>query len=236
MRARWFVFLAIVLLAFCACGGVPIGFVHGTPVPYYVQDTSPSALDLTLVVFMQGTEPFTPSPTTSIEVNFSVPGHLIAFHGGETLACAGAAPMILGGKHITLNYPTAAVAGKPLACTYTSKGHTAQFQVLLSPAPQLLSPTQGANVPRQSALLVIYRDTSGNAEIDAFSGADIPPVDTSAKITTPGSMTINTTNFTAGPGQIEIQETPAVRVLSTGGFHSLTVQPNAFAEVQVTWV
>lgn len=233
MRARWFVFLAIVLLVFCACSG---GFVHGTPGPYYVQDTSPAALDLTLVVFMQGTEPFTPSPTTSIEVNFSVPGRLIAFHGGETFACDGAAPMILGDKYIILKYPTAAVAGKPLACAYTSKGHAAQFQVLLPPAPQLLSPTQGANVPRQTALLVTYRDTSGNAEIDAFSGANIPPVDTSVKIISPGSMTIDTTNFTAGPGRIEIQETPAARVLSTGGFHSLIVQPNAFAVVQVTWV
>ncbi len=236
MRARWFAFLAIVLVASCACSGVPIGFAHHAPTPYYVQDTSPSALDLTLVVFMQGTEPFTPSPTTSIEVYFSVPGHLIAFHGGETLACNGAAPMTLGNKYVTLKYPTAAVAGKPFACVYTSRGHTAQIQALLPPAPQLLSPTQGATVLRQAALLVTYRDISGKAEIDAFSGANIPPEDTSVKITTPGSMTIDTTNFTAGPGRIEIDETPAVRVLSTGGFHSFIVQPNAFAEAQVTWV
>ena len=146
--------------------------------------------------------------------------------------------MILGDKYITLEYPTAAVAGKSLSCAYTSNGHTAQFQALLPPAPQLLSPMQGANAPRQTALLVTYRDTSGNAEIDAFSGGDagIPSADTSVKITTPGSVTIDTSNFIAGPGRIEIEETPAVRVLSTGGFHSLTVQPGDFAVAQVTWV
>jgi hypothetical protein len=239
MRTRQFGLLAIVLLALsaCSCGGIGMaGLTQRTVVPYYPPDTAPSALDLKLQVLVAGNVLQAPSPSVTIMVKFSAPGHAIAFRDGETLACDGAEPVTLENSLINLTYPNAAaVADKPFACSYTSKAHTSTFQVLLLPTPQILSPTQGATVRRQPALLVTYQNTSDNAAIQAFSRLSASP-NMPVGAAASGSIAIDTTNLNAGPGEIYLQESPIVPVLATGDFHTFTVEAHGVAEAQVIWV
>jgi hypothetical protein len=228
--------LILVVLAFSACALAPVAFGRVTPAPYYLPDTSASALDVTLSITVGGNS--LSSVGARVSVLFSVPGHLVAFRDGETLSCDGAAPEVLS----SIRYgaedefsPPGVGTDHPFSCSYTSKGRCANFAVVIPVAPEIITPTEGATLPREQALPVTYQSITGSAELEAFSGANIPPTDTSVKITDPNQTALNTSAFVAGPGQIEITETPAVRVIATGGFHSFTADCGATALIHVTW-
>lgn len=225
--------LILVVLVFSVC--MACGRVTLTP-PYYPPDTAASALDVTVSISVGGNA--LASVGTRVSVSFSVPGHLVAFRDGETLSCDGAAPVALS----SIRYggedqfsPTDVGASHPFTCTYTSKGRSASFAVVIPVAPEIITPTDGATLPRELALPVTYQSVNGNAELDAFSGANIPPTDTSVKITDPNQMTIDTSAFVPGPGRIEIIEAPAVRVIAPGSFHSFSAGCGATARIYVTW-
>lgn len=67
--------------------------VGGTFTPYYLPDTAPSALDVAVQMYVGGNTPS--GYSTVVDVSFSVPGHVVSFREGETLACNGAAPVLL---------------------------------------------------------------------------------------------------------------------------------------------
>lgn len=232
-----FATLVLVVLAFSACAATPIAYGRVvTPTPYYLPDTAASALDVTVSISIGGNA--LSFVGARVSVSFSVPGHLVAFRDGETLSCDGAAPVVLSSMRYGAEdrfSPTGVGANHPFSCTYTSKGRSASFAVVIPVAPEIITPTEGATLLREQALPVTYQSINGSAELDAFSGADIPPTDTSVKITDPNQMTLDTSAFVAGPGQIEIIETPAVRVLAAGSFHSFTAGCGATSLIHVTW-
>lgn len=228
--------LILVVLAFSACAPTRAAFSRVTPTPYYLPDTAASALDVTVSISVGGDS--LSSVGARVSVSFSVTGHLVAFRDGETLSCDGAAAVVLSSMRYGAEdqfSPTGVGTGHPFSCTYTSKGRSASFAVVIPVAPEIIAPTEGATLPREQALPVTYQSVNGSAELDAFSGADIPPTDTSVKITDPNQMTVDTSAFVPGPGQIEIIETPVVRVIAAGSFHSFTADCGATALIHVTW-
>lgn len=232
--------LILAVLVFSACGLTPVPFSRITPAPYYLPDTAASALDVSVSISVGGNS--LSSVGTHVRVFFSVPGHLVAFRDGETLSCDGAAPVALSGmKYETKDQFSTPDVGTdhPFSCTYTTKGRSSNFAVVIPAAPEIITPTEGATLPRAQDQLVTYQSVTGRAELAAFSyappGANIPDVDTSAKITDPGYMILDTSAFDPGPGHIDITETPAVRVVAAGGFHSFTADCGATAIVHVTW-
>lgn len=230
--------LILVVLALSACALGPVAFVRVTPAPYYLPDTAASALNVTLNISVGGNS--LSSVGAHVSVLFSVPGHLVAFRDGETLSCDGAAPVVLSSMRYGAEdefSPTGVGASHPFSCTYTSKGRSASFAVVIPVAPEIITPTEGATLPREQALPVTYQAITGSAELDAFSGgsANVSPTDTSVKITDPIQMTIDTSAFVPGPGQIEIIETPVVPVIAAGSFHSFTADCGVTAVIHVTW-
>lgn len=229
--------LILVVLTFSACAPMPVAFGRvTTPTPYYLPDTAASALDVTVSITV-GSNSLS-FVGARVSVSFSVSGHLVAFRDGETLSCGGATPVVLSSMRygaVGRFSPPGIGTSHPFSCTYTSKGRSASFAVVIPVAPEIITPTEGATLLREQALPVTYQSINGSAELDAFSGADIPPTDTSVKITDPNQMTLDTSAFVPGPGQIEIIETPAVRVIAAGSFHSFTAGSGDTALIHVTW-
>lgn len=232
--------LVLVVLAFSACAALPGAFRRVTPAPYYLPDTAASALDVMVSISVGGNSLSSiGSVGARVSMLFSVPGHLVGFRDGETLSCDGAAPLVLSsmryGADVEFSPPGVGVS-HPFSCTYTSKGRAASFTVVIPIPPEIVTPTEGATLPFAHALPVTYQSITGSAELDAFSGADIPPTDATVKITDPHHMSIDTSAFVAGPGEIEIQDLPPVRVIAAGGFHSFTAQCSGTAIIHVMWV
>jgi hypothetical protein len=232
--------IILVVLAISACTLGPGAFRRVTPAPYYLPDTAASALDVTVSISVGGNA--LANVGTHVRVLFSVPGHLVAFRAGETLSCDEVAPVALSSVRYgaDVEFSTSDNGeSHPFSCTYTSQGRASSFAVVIPVAPEIFTPTEGDTLLREQALPVTYQSVTGRAELDAFSfapsGANFPDTDTSVKITDPNYMALDTSAFIPGPGQIEIIETPTVRVLATGSFHTFTADCGATALIHVTW-
>ena len=192
----------LVVMAACTLGG--------TFTPYYLPDTAPSALDVAVQMYVGGNTPSIYS--TVVDVTFSVPGHVVSFREGETLACNGAAPVLLSSQ------PNGAVnqvphgdlgGGDTLVCTYTSKGRSTTFTVAIPHPPEILTPAEGDLLPREHALPVTYQGVTGNATLDAHDdlghGTDVT-------ITNPDHMTIDTSTFAPRTGGLgDLRATDGLR-------------------------
>jgi hypothetical protein len=233
---RMLVPLALLVLAFTACAITPLAAGRITPAPYYLPDTAAPALDVTLSVTVGGNS--LSFVGARVHVAFSVPGHVVSFRDGETLSCDGAAPVALSSVRYGTDdqfFSAGVGADHPFSCIYTSKGRSASFTVVIPVAPAIITPVEGATLPRQHALPVTYQSVDDSAELDAFSGADIPPTDASVRITDPHHTTLDASAFVPGPGSIQILESPAVRVIAAGSFRSITAGCNTTSLIHVMW-
>ena len=85
-----------------------------------------------------------------------------------------------------------------LLLTYTTKGRSSNFAVVIPAAPEIITPHRGRDSPARARAARDDQFVTGKAELPRSSyappGANFPDVDTSAKITDPGAMTLDTSD------------------------------------------
>jgi hypothetical protein len=212
---------------------------RGTPPPYYLPDTAPSALDVEAHVTVSRNT--LPSYSTNVSVTFAVPGQVVSFREGETLACDGAAPVTLSSlpyeADVQLSPPGDGAASQPFTCIYTSKGRSASFTIAIPVPPEILTPAAGALLPREHALPVTYQAMSDNVALgardDASHYAMARSTDPGQLI--PGHLTVDTSTFAPGTGVLELTLPPTACETAAGSFHAFTAWCNASASINVTW-
>jgi hypothetical protein len=213
--------------------GVPpssttIGDQAGPP-PIILADTPPSALDVAVGINIGGYTAST-RDTTEIAIHFLSQGRLVTFQQGETLACNGAAPSRLT-TGFDLSYPSAAIADKVFACTYSSGKRSATVQFRIPSAPAILIPTAGTTVPRSTATPIHFQ-AKGNIEGIVALGARDKEI---ARITAPGVATVDTSHFSSGAGQISLTQFPLVTDVAASTFASFQASCSAMTSVDIIW-
>ncbi|MEO7001429.1 MAG: hypothetical protein ABI068_06480 [Ktedonobacterales bacterium] len=219
------VLFVVVILSLVGCGGA----VQSEPPPITLADTSPVHLDANIGITIGGYDAASRN-LTEIAVQFTANGRLVQFQKGEMLACGGAAPVVLttGFDH---RYPTAAVAGRPFTCVYTSGKTTANLQFMVPNAPAIIAPIEGATVARSGATLVHFQ-AKGAIEGIVALGSQSKVV---AVITAPGIASVDTSKLNAGSGSVTLTQFPSVGGLSARAFASVHANCTAIAQTEVIW-
>jgi hypothetical protein len=220
--------VCLVTLVLVGCASTAVGD-KAAPPPVALADTSPALLAVTAGVTMGGYTDSTRG-TTEIAIQFLSQGRLVSFQKGETLACDGAGPIRLT-TEFDQSYPTSAVAGRRFDCTYESGHSSAHIQFVLPRSPALLTPTEGTTVARSVTTIVHFQAEGDIAGIVALGSQD----KAIAHVTGPGTATIDTSHFTAGPGQIALTQYPHLTDASAPAFASFQLTCTAMAAVGIIW-
>lgn len=227
--------LVLVFVTLTGCGVISIHRGMGYATPPILPDTPPSVLDLAVVVTI-GSPTFT---TTDIYMQFYSHGSRVQFAAGETLTCNGAPPMSLEKKdgRVGLQYATSTIAGHSLACTYTSKGRSTRFQMLMPAASTILSPKDGAMLSRAHPIPITFTSATANPIIVGWdTSPDVNGAEnhSDAQITAPGRGSLIASFFNPGPGTINLVEYPTIPT-TPGDLHSLVVKCSSSSAIRVTW-
>jgi hypothetical protein len=153
---------------------------------------------------------------------------------GERVSCNGLA--IPGtGYNFHIDLPATVVSGKVVTCTYTSGKTAATFTFTAPLAPAILSPQEGARVPRSKHTLVSYRVS----QQWAFYIIALGP---SSKVWTPSSaaqpnpVTLDTSAVSLGPGSVALNQFFTLSDLRGPAFRAVEGQGEAVCANQVRWV
>ncbi|HEV2237256.1 MAG TPA: hypothetical protein VGR57_11400 [Ktedonobacterales bacterium] len=178
--------------------------------------------------------------TTRISVDFisnNSPAHIV---GTATLTCNGQAlSMTRPLNDQQVQAPTATLAGQVYRCVYQVGTSATEFSFTLPQAPRILSPQDGASVPRGAAVTVIYQQGGQVAllPVDAHGNHGTCSV-------TATQATCDTRSLAAGPGSIRLTEsvTPGaasapIPTAATSGpaFQTVSIGYTVLTAVLVTW-
>lgn len=211
------------------------GSVDGSnagPKPIILKNTAPSQLDVYLTLTLGGYD-VTSRDQTAIYFSFTSAGRPVQFVGAERVVCDGKALTRYPGE-FSGTMLTASVAGKTLTCVYTSGATSTSVTLAIPHAPVIVSPHDGARIPRATATTITYQIPPGSLAgvvATGHGGKALPA---------PGAMTatratIDTSALANGAGAISLREDLTLPT-PTATFRSLHVSGYAITMVNVTWL
>lgn len=216
-------------LVFGGCGSVTD---YVTP-SVVLSDTALAQLESVLVVTMGGYDPAT-RDLTQLDINISSQGHPVQLVADEQIVCNNVTLQRFVGS-FEASFPTAAVAGKSLTCTYTSGQASTSFTLTLPVAPAILSPPDQARVSREAHTVVRFQAPAGSVTgVVALAPASkaVAHQDTMSS----SQAILDTRPLAAGAGSISLTEDLALPASPNPGFKSFRVRGTAMTMVAVTWV
>jgi len=220
--------LSLIFLLVSGCG-YAVYVDKAPPPPIAIADTSPRYLNVTVNISMGGYDATT-SATTDLIVSFSANNRAVLFQKGETLTCNDEQPTQLT-TWIEHRYASAAVSDKVFTCIYTSGQNAASIHFRMPTAPSILDPSQGATVTRSTSTPIHFTATGNITAIVALGVRD----KAIARITTTGTASVDTSQFAAGAGSINLTQYPTVTEGTAAAFASFRTNATAIARSDVTW-
>ncbi len=229
-------FILPLMLLVAGCTGVNSAQttdVSVAPDPIVLRDTSPGQLALFVALNMGSYDPATRDMTT-IHIGIEAQNRPVQFVADEKMACQGTPLQRFIGA-FDGSFPTAAIAGKPMLCAYTSGQTSATVTFTVPAAPAILLPEDNAQLPRSAHTLVQYRLTPGTLVGVVVLGTRdkaVPQPGTQSN----SQAIFDTSTFSPGSGTISLTQDLSLPDLHQMGFKSLNSRGSAITMIEVIWI
>ena len=224
---KWEVMAATIglVLALAACAP------FGTATITTPSDTSAHNLNVVFIVSQT-----TRAGKLAVAASYDYHQTFVRFARGERTVCNGT-ELRFGTSDYSADIPDIA-QNRQLECTYfdaQNKATTVAFAVENNPT--IISPKEGASIPRTSAFSVTYTtDPTQQVQLEATTFPETLHSSStgceSSQIN--GTITCDTTSIPAGPGSIRLL-VGGQTVLPNTGFHSASKAIEAWTTINVTW-
>lgn len=219
-------------------GQASSGVDHAVPL-VILHDPAPGALEVVFNIDIAGYG--ADRGNTMIGLSFLSHGSVVQLAGHEQLLCNGKAMPVHQQYALfqLADAPSQSLAGKLMSCTYRVNTHTTTFSFVVPGTPVILSPHEGASVPRSTHTVVSYNYDARSGKLDGVVALGVLAKTVSKQLNTPGPMqtSLDTSAFPSGKGSLVLTEELTPRASWTGeAFRSLSAEGTASASVAVTWI
>jgi hypothetical protein len=174
--------------------------ISGCNPPVTPSDTSPANLDVSISVL--DVDPNPSDHKVPVVVQFLFQGSLVQFNAGETVTCNGVSLTFNGlgyAERVPIQSP-----GATYSFVYTRNGVNTNVNVPVPQRPLMLTPQNGATVPRTNSLTVTYVADSGSG-IEAAASDGATGLGSQGVQPDNGTYSgFNVSQLKAGPGTISI--------------------------------
>jgi hypothetical protein len=211
------------------------------PPPVVLDDTSPGQLAAQVHLTIGGYDPANQN-VAELSIVFLHGGRWVRFVRGERLTCNGIS-LPGPGTAFDLKLPADTIAGKQVACTYTSGAKSATLLFTAPPVPAIVSPADRSLIDRGRATLVRFKVGGQNTMfyITAlgtgtknwiFPWGD-PPIRATGN--PPTEATIDTHALAAGSGSITLVQAFNLVDLRGSEFQRVEGNGEGVEMISVTW-
>lgn len=233
---RIYTLAAIVALLLTACAGNPsqTSDLHSVaPQPVVLSSTAPAKLDVSVILTLGGYD-LQSRDSTTIDFGFTSGGRPVNFVGDEQVACDGASlTRYVGAYEVVV--PTASISGKTVTCVYRSGATSATVTLVIPTAPDIVSPRDGARIPRGTATVLTYQTPPGMLQAVVATGPKSKALPSAGAVSAT-QATIDTNLLAAGAGALTLTEDLDLQTPQSTPFRSFKLQGSAMTMIQVTWL
>jgi hypothetical protein len=204
------------------------------PPPLVLKDGSPGQLALSLHLSVGGYDATTRN-MTEIAISFSSQGRWVQLVAGESVTCNGIA-LPRGGGTFDVKVPTDTLAGKRVACTYTSGRSSATMAFTMPVAPAILSPQDNVELARSTRTAVAFRIGGHSTMFWVIALGPNSKAWSYPSGVRPTHALLDTSAFLPGRGSIALNQFFDLPDLHGSGFQSVEAQGHASQQISLTWL